>query len=255
MSIDYSNWMFVFLRISGFLLMLPFFSAANFPVTMRVAIGAIASLLIAPLLPAFSLSHLGFLSTLGVMIQEVTVGVILGYFARLLFFAVDLAGTVIGTEMGLNMASILNPGTQQNEQVPSTILFLLATVVMLTLNLHHWMLLGFQQTYTVLPIGGAHLNGGLFQMVISQVGRVFVVALQISAPVMAVSFVITVIFAVLSRAVPQMNVFAEMFGFRIIGGLVVFGFTLQITAQHVSNFLNKLPDDLLTVAQLLGGAK
>ena len=75
------------------------------------------------------------------------------------------------------------------------------------------------------------------------------------APIIAVSFVVTLVFAVLSRAVPQMNVFAESFGIRIVGGLIVFGFTMQLTAQHVLNYLHRLPDDLLAVAQMLGGPR
>jgi flagellar biosynthesis protein FliR len=59
----------------------------------------------------------------------------------------------------------------------------------------------------------------------------------------------------LGRAVPQMNVFAESFGFRIVGGLIVFGFTLDLTAQHVTNYLERLPDDLLAVAQMMGGPR
>jgi flagellar biosynthetic protein FliR len=78
------------------------------------------------------------------------------------------------------------------------------------------------------------------------------VALQISAPVLAVSFVVTVVFGVLSRAVPQMNVFVLSFSFRIVGGLMVFGFTLQLTAQHVINYLNRLPDDLFNLGQIMG---
>jgi flagellar biosynthetic protein FliR len=157
--------------------------------------------------------------------------------------------------MGLNMAAVLDPVSNQSEQVPSTILSYLATVVMLTLNLHHWMLLGFERTYSVLPIGAAHLNSALFEMLVARTSDIFLVALQIAAPVMAVSFVVTVVFALLGRAVPQMNVFGESFGFRIVAGLVVFGFTLQISAQYVQNYLNRLPDDLLTVAQMLGGAR
>jgi flagellar biosynthetic protein FliR len=126
-------------------------------------------------------------------------------------------------------------------------------MVLLTLNLHHWMLLAFERTYTVLPAGGAHLNSALFETIVKQTSHVFMLALQIAAPIIAVSFVITLVFAVLSRAVPQMNVFVEMFSFRIVGGLIVMGFTLQLTAQYVANYLTRLPDDLLTVAQMLGG--
>jgi flagellar biosynthetic protein FliR len=250
---DFYNWMLVFLRVSAFLLVLPFFTMANFPVTMRVAVGAIISLLIAPLLPAFPLDKLDFISVLGVMAQEVAVGLLLGFVSRMIFYAVDIAGSIISTEMGLNLAAIFDPTTQQSSQIAGTILVFLATVVMLTLNLHHWLLLGFERTYTVLPIGGAHLNNALFENIVAQTSRVFLVALQISAPVIAISFVITLIFGVLSRAVPEMNVFSEMLGFRVVGGLIVFGFTLQLSAQYVVNYLDRLPDDLLNVAQMIGG--
>ena len=149
----------------------------------------------------------------------------------------------------------MNPLDSQSSQAPGMILFFLATVVMVTLDLHHWILMGFERTYLVLPIGGAHLNGALFEAVVAQTARIFMVALQISAPMIAVSFVVTMIFAVLSRAVPQMNVFAESFGFRLAAGLIVFGFTLQLTAVHVMNNLRRLPDDLLVIAQMIGGGK
>lgn len=253
MEINYYNWLLVFMRASAFLLVLPFFSMANFPVTMRVAVGALMALLIAPLLPAFPLGRLDLISLLGVMIQEVSVGLLLGFVTRLIFYTVELAGNVISSEIGLNLASILDPMSQQSSQITGTVLVFLATVVMLTLNLHHWMLLGFERTYTVLPIGGAHLNSALFETIVAQTSRIFTLALQISAPVMAASFVITLVFAMLSRAVPQMNIFTEMYGFRVAGGLIVFGFTLQLTAQYVVNYLHRLPDDMLAVAQMLGG--
>lgn len=253
MELDYINWMLVFMRVGAFLLVLPFFSTVNFPHVMRIALSALMALLIAPLLPHFALGKLDFFSLFGVMFQETSIGLLLGFAARMIFYAVDLAGNIVGTEMGLNLGSIMNPMDQQNTQAPGMILFMLASVVMLTLDLHHWILMGFERTYAVLPMGGAHLNGALFEAIVSQTNRIFMIALQISAPMIAVSFVVTMIFAVLSRAVPQMNVFAESFGFRIAAGLIVFGFTLQLTAIHVMNYLRRLPDDLLVLAQMIGG--
>jgi len=252
MEVDAYNWLMVFLRVSAFLLALPFFSMTNFPPTMRIALSALAALLLAPILPPFSMGDLQFFSLFGVMIQEVCVGLLLGFFARMIFFAVDLAGNVVASELGLNMGAIMDPMTGSSSQVPGTILFFLAVLVMLTLDLHHWILVGFERTYSVLPIGGAHLNAELFHILLAQTGNIFVAALEIAAPVLAVSFVVTVVFGVLSRAVPQMNVFVLSFSFRIVGGLIVFGFTLQLAAQQVINYLNRLPDDLLNLAQLLG---
>jgi flagellar biosynthetic protein FliR len=253
MEVDFYNWMLVFLRLSAFLAMLPFFTMADFPVSLRVALGALGALLIAPILPPFTLNQLDFMSVLGVMMQEVCIGLLLGFVCRMVFYAVDIAGSIVSTEMGLNMAAIFDPMNQQSSPLAGTVFVFLATVVMLTLNLHHWMLMAFERTYVVLPVGGAHLNNALFETVVKQTSHVFMLAVQISAPIIAVSFVVTLVFSVLSRAVPQMNIFLEMFAFRIVCGLIVLGFTLQLTAQYVANYLHRLPDDVLSVAQMLGG--
>lgn len=253
MDADLHNWLLIFMRAGAFLLVLPFFSVSNFPVTLRVAMAALLAVLLAPMLPPFPLDRLSFFGVLGAMIQETVIGLLLGFVSRMVFYAVDLAGNIVATEMGLNMAAIFNPLDQQSTQAPSTILFFLAAVVMFSLDLHHWILMGFRQTYEVLPIGHAHLNGMLFTQILRHTARIFMVALQISAPVLAVSFVVTLVFGILSRAVPQMNVFSESMSFRIVGGLIVFGFTLQLTAQHVMNYLRRLPDDLLVVAQMMAG--
>lgn len=254
MELDLYNFTLVFLRISAFLYVLPFFSATNFPHVLRVALGALTAMLLSPLLPPLALGKLSLLSLIGLMAQEVSIGLLLGFVARMVFYAADLAGGIIATEIGLNMGTIMNPLGAGASPIPGAILFFLAAIVMLTLDLHHWILAGFQQTYLVLPVGGAHLNETLFNTVMTHTSRIFIVGLQITAPVLAVSFVVTLVFAVLSRAVPQMNVFILSFSFRIAGGLAVFGFTLNLTAQHVMNYLRRLPEDMMGLAQILGGA-
>src|SRR5689334_1629479 len=112
-TLDFYNWLLVFMRISAFLLALPFFSMVNFPKMMRIALSAIAAALIAPNLPPFPLGNLPLFSLLGVMFQEVSIGLLLGFIARMVFYAVDLAGNIVATEMGLQMGAIFNPATNQ----------------------------------------------------------------------------------------------------------------------------------------------
>ncbi len=253
MEIDFYNWMLVFVRVGAFLLALPFFSAVNFPVMLRIALAALTAMLISPLLPAFPVAHLNLFSLIGLMFRETTIGLLLGFIGRLAFYAADIAGMIIASELGLSMGQIFDPTSHQAEQVPGLILSLLAILTMLTLDLHHGLLLGFARTFEVLPIGGGHLSPTLFELVVGRTAQIFSIALQIAAPVMAGSFVITVFFAIMSRAVPQMNVFAESFGVRIAGGLIVFGFTLNIAAQYIANYLHRLPDDLLSFGKILNG--
>ena len=255
MELDFYTWFLVFARLGAFLLVLPFFSAVNFPAMLRVAMVALASLLLAPLLPPLAFSHLDLLDLFGLLAREIAIGLLFGFFARMIFFAADISGMIISNELGLSMGSLMDPSSRQPEQVPGLILSFLAIITMLSLDLHHGLLLGFARSFDVLPLGGGHLSSPLFELMVHRTGQIFVIALQIAAPVMAVSFCITIFFSVMSRAVPQMNVFEESFGIRIAGGLVVLGFTLQIAAQHIANELGRLPDDLLAFGQLLGGAQ
>ena len=251
MEMELQNWMFTFVRASAFLLVLPVFSAANVPVLVRVALAAMLGLLVAPGLSVV-MPMAGFFSSFGRLVMEALIGLTLGFVTRLVFGAFEVGGQLISSELGLNMSSVLNPISTAPTQAPGMMLFLLATALMFSLDLHHWLIAGFLKSYSVLPIGGAHLKEVLLEHVVKQTANIFVVAIQMAAPIMAVSFVVTLVFSVLGRAVPQMNVFSESFALRIMAGLIVFALTLPLIAEHMSNTLRRMPDDVLRVAQWLG---
>src|SRR5688572_19399208 len=106
---DLGNWMFVFVRAGALLAVLPFFSTQNFPVLIRVALGAILAVLVSPLLPPFPLDQHSFGSLLELFLMEISVGLLLGFSCRMVFFAIDLAGGIISTEMGLMLPPQYNP--------------------------------------------------------------------------------------------------------------------------------------------------
>jgi flagellar biosynthetic protein FliR len=188
----------------------------------------------------------------GMLTLEAGAGLLFGFAARMIFFALDLAGTIISMEIGLSLPASLNPMSDTQTVAPGLILYYLAAMLWLSLDMHHWLLVGFQRSYSYLPMGGAHLSELLLTDILARTSQTFVIALQLAAPVMAVSFIVSLVFSVLGRAVPQMNVFAESFFIRIVVGLGVFGMTMQLMAQHIVNYLQRLPEDVLRVAQLLG---
>jgi flagellar biosynthesis protein FliR len=104
----------------------------------------------------------------------------------------------------------------------------------------------------VVPIGRAGLREALFVNILEHTSRVFLVGLQIAGPLIAASLLALLLLGFLGRLVPQMNIFAESFSVRITCGLLVFAFTLQISAQHILNGLRRLPQDMMRVAQFLG---
>jgi flagellar biosynthetic protein FliR len=169
----------------------------------------------------------------------------------MVFFMLEIAGNVISTEIGLSIPPGLNPLDDMQMTAAASMLYYLAAMLWLSLDMHHWMLIAFQKTYKYLPIGSGHLSQALVTDMVARTGGIFVVALQMAAPLLAVSFIISLIFAVLGRAVPQMNVFSESFAVRPLVGLSVFGLTLDLMSQHIMNYMRQLPEDMLRVAQAL----
>jgi flagellar biosynthetic protein FliR len=249
---DLLHYGLVFLRASAFLAIFPVFSATNFPVQLRIGLAALVSSLVSPLVPDLAPARLDFWSVVGLMTLEVGFGLLLGFTSRMLFYALEIAGGMLATEVGLMIPAGINPMTSSQTSELSTLLQYLAAMLFLAMNLHHGLLVAFQRSYRFLPIGGSALRESLLLDVLGRTNHLFWFALQMSAPVLVVTFVITLVLAVLSRAVPQMNVFAETFSVRLLAGLVGVGLTIHLMAQHIANFLERLPEDVLRVAQLLG---
>jgi flagellar biosynthetic protein FliR len=248
---DFTAWMVVFVRVTALLAIFPIFSTGHVPVMLRIGFGALVSLLLSWFVPVGSLVNAGFADLLTLLFSEASVGLLLGFICRFTFYAVELAGSIIANEIGLSMSFAFSPGTQGMLSLPGNLLHWLAVVLFFSLDLHQWMLWGIKQSYTILAPGAAGVNSALAENVLAASGQVFVIALQIAAPVLALSFVITLVFAFLGRIIPQMNVFAESFPVRVLTGLVIFGSTCSVMAQHIINYLKRMPFDFNRTLQLL----
>jgi flagellar biosynthetic protein FliR len=249
--IELTNWLMVFLRASAMLSIFPIFSARNFPVQLRLGLGALLAGMVAATLPPDAVQATDFWGLAGIMAMEVGLGLLIGFAGRMVFFALEIAGNIISSEIGLSAPPGLNPLNDAPMTSAASILYYLAAMLFLSMDMHHWMLISFEKTYIYLPIGSCHFSQALVTDIVSRTAGIFVVALQMAAPLLAVSFIISLIFAVLGRAVPQMNVFSESFAVRPLVGLSVFGLTLDLMAQHIMNYLRQLPEDMLRVAQAM----
>ncbi len=247
-----ANWWMIFLRIGGLMILFPVFSAPVVSPKLRVALSALVAFFLAPGIPEVPLGNWRIPDLVMVSMKEILVGLILGFLCRLLFFALEIAGSVITMEMGLSLPPSFNPLTSSQTTIPGVILNYLATVIWLCLDLHHWLLAGLHRTYALVPVGTAHLSEPLMHGVLGWMGWLFLVALQVAAPVLALSFILSLVFAVLGRAVPQMNVFSDSFAIRILAGMMVLAASTQAMGLNIGNHLRRLPEDLLRLAQILG---
>ena len=254
MSELFLTWFLVFVRAGAMLAVFPIFESAAMPVRLRIALAGFLAMLS---MPGVSLPNdlvIGNLvGVIGIVGQEVFYGLMLGFVVRLILFSVGLAGHYIGTELGLQLSSLIAPGETTPAATPSVILQMMTVMLMFSLDIHFELLAGFQQSYQALPIGGGSLSNSLFDYVTMLCARTFIVAVRIAAPVIAVGIVVNLLMMVLARAIPTMNVFVESFSVRILVGVFLFGFTLSLAAREITGYLKQLPNDFVVVARLLGG--
>lgn len=250
---EIAGWMLVFVRLGALVAVAPVFSSPNLPIRLRVALAALGAVLIAPTVRVPELSQAHLFTWVLLMLGEVSVGLLLGYLVRMIFFAVEFGASIISMEMGLNLSGVLNPFSHERSETIGLALFALASLLLLTMNLHHEILVGLQRSYSLVPAGAVSLSPGLFRDVVGRSSQIFHLGLLMAAPLLVVTLLVALILSVLGRAVPQMNVFGESFAIRTLAALAMMGITLNLLAQHISNGLRRLPEDMINVLRLLGG--
>ncbi len=238
-------WMMAFIRTGGLFAMLPVFSARGMPVLVRVALAAFLSWTVATTLRAPAVLPTEIAPLVLAAAHELIIGLLMGLGSRLVFFAVEMAGQLISTEMGLAMSTQLDPMSQSNPTSIGLAMYHLAALLFLLSGAHHYVLATFLRSFELSPPGMLSFNANAGEVFVRNTGNIFLIAVQIAAPIMAVNFIVTLTFAILGKAAPSMNVFAESFAARILVGLTLLGLTLGVTAQLVLTELRNTPELML----------
>jgi len=235
------TYMLVLLRVSIFLLMFPIFSSAVFPATLKMGLAMVISLLFYSVVPVdLTRFPLDVISTGLLVLAELMVGLALGLCLRIFFGSVQLAGQVIGFQMGFAMINVVDPQSGANVSIMDQIGYWVCVVVFLIINGHHIIISALINSFELVPIGVFVMQKMLMLKLLDLSGVLFVVAIKIGAPVMAALFFVSVGFGLVSKFAPQMNVMIVAFPLKIVVGLFFFGLTLEVivivTREYVEGF-------------------
>ena len=224
--------------------LMPIFSAQMIPRQVRTAIAFLLGVTLAPVvLPDFPIPATWVGGTLQIA-HELVVGAIMGLVSRLIFYAVEVAGEYISVAIGLSVSANIDPFTRDRASPANTMLVSLATILFLATNAHLWCLTAFCRSFEVIRPDAA-LSRHTTDLLIYSTGHLFLIALQIAAPLLAISFLVNLCFATLGRAAPSLNVFALSFPVQIMSGLFLFGLTLTLTAHQIMNVMRQMPELML----------
>lgn len=208
-------------RILALIATAPPFSNAAVPMRIKLALGLAISLALVPALPPIPpvspTSGTGML----ILAQQIVIGFTMGFAMRIVVAAIDFAGEVIGLQMGLGFATFYDPDSASQTPVIAQFISLFATLVLLAINGHLMILATLTQSFSALPIGGTSLGAGSWSNFAYTGSIVFSAGLMLALPAVAALLITNTALGILTRAAPQLNLFAVGFPITLTGGFIV----------------------------------
>lgn len=231
-------------RILAMIATSPIFGNKQVPVRVKIGLSVLLTIIIAPTVEG--LPSVGVGSPLGLLIivQQIIIGVAMGFSMRLIFTAVEMAGEFAGLQMGLGFASFYDPVNASFTPIVAQLLGFLASLIFLALNGHLLLISGLAESFHTLPIGGMIQKKGFMEFA-NWGGSIFEFALQISLPVLAAMLITNLALGILTRAAPQLNLFAVGFPITLAIGFMV----LALSMPYLSPMLDRVMNQSLSQVQ------
>jgi len=242
----------VVIRISAMVLTLPVFNSNSIPLFFKIGLAFAASMALFAILDLEPLPASGAILPFSIgVIGELMIGIIIGLSVRLIFAGIQLAGQLAGYQMGLAIANVMDPSS--SEQVPILAQFnqLFALLLLLVTNAHHIFLRALAESYRLVPPFGFHFSNSVMQQVANLGGNMFVVAIQVGAPIIAALLLTSVAFGLVARTVPQMNVFIVAMPLKIMVGILFIGFSLPYLASFLNTIFRGIGQNIFTLLKAM----
>lgn len=250
---NFERFLFVFLRVMGILTIAPVFGHRSVVSQIKVGVALMVAVALFPVVPPTLKTHPHLLLLVLALVKELLMGMLIGFVSLLVFIGVRFAGEMVGLDIGFGVANLIDPLSAEQVSIVGELQSLLAVVIFLLVNGHHVLLRGLAASFDLVPLGGVQMPDLLGQSLIALTGKVFVIAVQLAAPVSATLFLTTLALGIVARTVPQMNVFVVGFPLKIIVGITALMVTLPMFYSALVALFGGLERDLSTVLRLMSG--
>jgi len=238
----------VFLRVTGLMLVAPIFGANVIATRIKVVLAVMLTGLIAPLAPAPAALELWSAAGLLAAVTQLAIGVALGFCVQMVFDALVLAGQTISMTMGLGFATLIDPEHGASTPVLSQFLLILGLLIFLALNGHVLLLTTLVDSFRWTPVGAPLATDGLRDLVLWG-GRIFEAGLLIALPAVIALIVVNLAMGVVSRAAPQLNLFAVGFPAAMLFGFLILLLSLPVLE---GSFVRLVEDGFENAAHAVG---
>jgi len=217
----------------------PVLSHAAIPLRAKVAMAVAITLAIAPAVSVPPLTGVLEASGFVQLAHNILVGLALGFMIRLVFVGVELAGQLIGLQIGLSFASYFNPDSRETENVVSNFMSMLVLLMFLAIDGHLMLLSSLVESFRAFPPDAA-ANFPLEPLaLVRAASSLFEIALSICLPILAVMLLVNVVLGVMARVAPQLNLFAVGFPLTVLAGLAALTLFLPTLEAPIREVLER----------------
>ncbi len=232
-----------FLRALALFTAAPVLSSRAVPMRVKIGLAFFIALAAQPSLSGQPLVPLNTAQALGTVVHEVGVGLALGFAVRLVFAAVELAGEVIGLQMGLNFATFFDPASNAQANAVTRFFGAMTVLMFVAAGGHLVLIMALIKSFDLFPVGGVVGSGptGVSQqLALHRLGaELFSTALWIALPLIALMMLVNLALGVISRVAPQINIYAVGFPITLTAGLVAIALTLPLLDQPFLRLLER----------------
>jgi len=242
-----------FVRIATIIATVPIFGYNSIPIPVKIGLAFFISWVLFPTYEAGDFEvPVEFLPFCILVIKEVVVGMIIGLSTQFLFAGVQMAGEIVGIDMGFGIVNIVDPTTGEQVSIIGQFKYLLSLLLFLSINGHHFLLNALYSSFTVIPLGGAHFTRLITTEIIMLSKEIFIIALKIGGPALVVLFLANFVMGLIARMVPQMNIFIVGFPLKISVGFIMLWASMPLFAYVFGKYLNGFENSVIKIIQLMG---
>lgn len=224
-------------RILAMVATAPIFGNPSIPVKVKLGLAIMLTILVMPVVEK-SLPQIDPSSGIGliILLQQVLIGIAIGFVMRIVFVAVEMAGELIGLQMGLGFAVFFDPHSGQIDII-GRLLGVIASLAFLAIDGHLMMIALISQSFSTLPIGSEGATNVTFTTLANWGGEIFKSGLQLSLPVLTALLITNLALGVLTRVAPQLNIFAVGFPLTLSIGLFVLALSMPFYAPILEHLV------------------
>lgn len=234
---DLDFFLLVFARITCFVYIAPFFSMSNTPKHVRVILSFFIAVLMYHVIPRPDIIYNTLVGYATIVLKEAVTGLLIGFAANLCTTIVSFAGHIADMEMGLSMASLMDPATKQSTTITGIYYNYMITLMLIITGMHRYLIRAIAETFTLIPVNGAVLRSdALLASAVKFMADYIIVGFRICLPVFAVMLILNAVLGILAKVSPQLNMFAVGIQMKVLVGLCILFLTAAML-PGAANFI------------------